>query len=188
MSKQRQDFINKYAKDVILSTKNTGLFPSVTMAQFIIESANSKGESGKGITVLKANNAFGIKADKNWKGAKMQFNTPKDGKPISYFRVYPTILDSLIDRNKFLKQNKRYTKSGVFDARTPFDQIDAIHRGKYSESPTYNQALKKIVSAYNLEKLDGIKIKQRPNNNGLLFLVLFATTIIILDNKKALKL
>lgn len=165
MSKEREQFIQKNSNDVIRATAGTGIFPSVKMAQYIIESANNKGESGKGITMLKANNGFGIKADKNWKGRKMAFNTPKDGKPVSYFRVYSYPIDSIRDHTKFLQQNKRYAKA--LKATNPFEQVDEIAKAGYSESPTYAAALKKIITAYNLTKLDGMKAKP-PTNNLLL--------------------
>lgn len=156
MSKDRDIFIKKYANDVINATKGTGIFPSVKMAQFIIESSNSKGQSGQGITMVKANNGFGIKADKSWKGIKMVFNTPKDGKPVSVFRVYSTPYDSIVDHTKFLQSMPRYTKAGVFTAKSPEAQVDAIAKAGYSESPTYATAIKKMISAYNLKALDSM--------------------------------
>ena len=184
MSKEREQFINKYSNDVIKATQGTGLFPSVKMAQFIIESANSKGQAGQGITFLKANNGFGIKADKNWKGAKMAFNTPKDGKPISYFRVYATPLDSIKDHTQFMLNNKRYTTHGVFKATSPEAQIDALAAAGYSESPTYAKALKAMVNAYNLKKLDNkAPTIDKANNTAILFFLLAAAAVFYIDKK-----
>lgn len=170
MSKDREQFIKKYANDVIKAVEGTPIFPSVKMAQFIIESANNKGESGKGITFVKANNGFGIKADKNWTGPKMSFNTPKDGKPVSFFRVYSSPIDSIKDHTAFLQKNKRYSK--VFTAKTPEEQVKAIFEAGYSESPTYDKALLSLINAYNLKSLD----KQKPttDNSGIVTLLLLA--------------
>lgn len=181
MSKDREDFINKYANDVIRATQGTGILPSVTMAQFIIESANSKGESGKGITFVKANNGFGIKADKNYKGEKMAFNTPKDGKPISYFRVYAAPIDSIKDHTNFLLQNKRYINAGLLKATTPEQQTAALQKAGYSESPTYNLALNKLISAYNLQRLDGKK-PSADNSNLLGLGILLISSYLIYKN------
>lgn len=185
MSKQREEFIKKNANDVIRATAGTPIFPSVKMAQYIIESANSKGESGQGITMLKANNGFGIKADKNWKGIKMAFNTPKDGKPISYFRVYASPIDSIKDHTTFMLVNKRYRKA--LQARTPEEQIDELAKAGYSESPTYATALKKIVSAYNLKALDGAKAKAPTQTNKNLFIagaLLLGTALLFQEDIK----
>lgn len=151
----RDQFIDKYKQDVIDATCGTGVFPSVTMAQMIIESGDSNGISGNGITFVKANNAFGIKKGIGWTGQTAVFNTPKDGKPVSEFRVYPTIKDSIIDHTKFLQNNSRYEKAGLFTAKTPEEQIQALVKAKYSESSTYGNTLNTIISAYNLKKLDG---------------------------------
>jgi len=161
MSKAREEFINKYKQDVINATAGTGILPSVKMAQFLIEAADNKGNPGKGITMVKANNGFGIKADKNYKGRKLAFNTPKDGKPVNYFRVYNNVADSIKDHTNFLLKNKRYTKHGVFKARNYKEQTQALQNAGYSESPTYNIALNKIIEAYKLDKLD----KQKPTKS-----------------------
>ncbi len=154
-------FISKNANDVIQSVKGTGYFASLKMAQMIIESSgkdeNGKFGIGKGLAVRKANNYFGIKADKNWKGKKVALSTPRDGKPVSFFRVYPNGLDSLKDHTQFLLNNSRYKKNGVFNAKTPQEQAEALQRAGYSESPTYSKALIGIIKAYNLEQLDGKK-------------------------------
>lgn len=158
MSKETIDFINKHADAVIKSVEGTGLFPSLKMAQMIIESSgkdeNGKFGIGKGTAVRKANNYFGIKADKGWTGRKVQLNTPKDGNPVSLFRVYDTALDSLKDHTRFLLQNPRYKNNGVFTAKTPQAQANALQRAKYSESATYDKTLIGLIKAYNLEQLD----------------------------------
>lgn len=161
MSKEVEDFIKKNAGDVIRSVKGTGIFPSLKMAQMIIESSgkDEKGKFGigKGLAVRKASNYFGIKADKSWKGKKVALSTPKDGKPVSLFRVYNTPLDSLKDHSAFLLQNSRYKKNGVFAAKNPVDQAEALQRSGYSESPTYSKALIGLIKAYKLTDLDNAK-------------------------------
>lgn len=161
MSKETEYFISKHAADVIRSVQGSGFFPSLKMAQMIIESSgkdeHGKFGIGKGMAVRKANNYFGIKADKRWKGKSVALNTPKDGKPVSLFRVYPSALDSLKDHTQFLQQNARYKNHGVFAAKTPQAQSEALQKAGYSESPTYGKALMAIVKAYHLEKLDGKK-------------------------------
>lgn len=161
MSKEVEDFIKRNAADVIRSVQKTSLFPSVKMAQMIIESsgkdANGKFGIGKGLAVRKANNYFGIKADRRWQGKKVALSTPRDGKPISYFRVYPTALDSMKDHTNFLLVNSRYKAHGVFTSANPFIQVEALQRAGYSESPNYSKALRGLINAYNLTALDNKK-------------------------------
>lgn len=151
-------FVQKYANDVIKAVAGTGLYPSLTMAQMIIESSgndeNGKFGIGKGLATRKANNYFGIKADSSWKGPSVTLSTPRDGKPVSKFRVYGSALSSIKDHTRFLLQNSRYKSAGVFSAKTPQQQAQALQKAGYSESPTYSRALIGLIKAYHLEDLD----------------------------------
>ena len=139
MSKETIDFINKNANDVIRSVQGTGIFPSIKMAQMIIESsgkdAKGKFTIGQGLAVRKANNYFGIKADKNWKGKAVALSTPKDGKSVNLFRVYPSALDSLKDHTQFLLKNSRYKTSGVFNRQKSASTSTSLTKFKVLRKP-----------------------------------------------------
>jgi len=152
MSKQT-DFIEKYGDSVKRAVAGTKLFASVKMAQMIIESG-----WGKDLTVRKGNNFFGIKKGYNWKGETMTLNTPKDGKPVSVFRKYKNAEESIKDHSNFLIKNKRYTTAGVFNAKTPEEQIKAIAKGGYAESKNYANTIIKLINDNNLKKLDRAEI------------------------------
>lgn len=152
----RQEFIQNHTNDVLAATKGTGLFPSVVMAQMIIESADSNGVAGNGITATQANNYFGIKADSSWTGKKMAFSTPKDGQPTNYFRVYQSPVDSIADHTKFLQVNSRYPAAGVFSSATPEEQIKAIAKAGYAEAPNYAQSIIDLINSNNLKSLDSM--------------------------------
>jgi flagellum-specific peptidoglycan hydrolase FlgJ len=156
MNADRLKFISDHKNDVINGVSGSGLFPSVTMAQMILESSNSMGQAGQGVTAVKANNYFGIKASSNWNGQTMSFNTPNDSNPVSLFRVYPSVKDSVADHTKFLEVNSRYANAGVFSAKTPEDQAYALAKAGYSEKPypQYADALISLINTYNLKELD----------------------------------
>ena len=125
---QRAEYITKFTQAVVNAAKGTGLFPSLFMAQAILESGNGQSSLAK-----KYNNHFGIKASKGWKGKVVDMKTRevfngnevfiKDG-----FRWYTNPLDSFKDRVDFLKKNLRYAKYGVFTAKSPEEQADALQR------------------------------------------------------------
>jgi mannosyl-glycoprotein endo-beta-N-acetylglucosaminidase/stage II sporulation protein P len=148
MSKQ-SEFISKHKQDVINATEGTGLFPSVKMAQMILESG-----WGETAPVKYANNYFGIKADPSWKGEKVELGTPKDAKKKNYFRKYASALDSIKDHSTFLIGNKRYENAGVFNAKTPEEQIDAIANAGYAEAKNYAATVKSVINSNNLKQLD----------------------------------
>ena len=154
------DFINKHKEDVIQATKGTKLFPSVKMAQMIIESGWGKSANAK-----LANNYFGIKKGTGWKGQTIVLNTPKDGKPVSTFRKYATVLDSIKDHSDFLIKNKRYEKNGVFAATTPEQQVHAIFKAGYAEGVKYETNLNNLIRQYNLKDLDKASLTVVKKNN-----------------------
>lgn len=150
----RSQFIQKYAKMVKDAAKNTGLFPSVFMAQAILESNN--GNSG---LTKKANNFFGIKASKSWTGEIYTAKTKEyvNGKEVyvnADFRKYSTPFLSFLDRVMFLIENKRYTNAGVFMAATPEQQAQALQKAGYATDPNYSNLLIKLIEQNDLKKLD----------------------------------
>lgn len=145
----QETFIAQYKEPVIQATMGSGLFPSVKMAQMILESG-----WGKGYAVEKANNYFGIKADSSWKGDKIALPTPKDANKVSYFRKYNSVKDSIKDHSDFLKKQPRYAKAGLFNARNYSQQIDSLVKGGYAESKDYANTLNSIITKYKLKDLD----------------------------------
>jgi flagellum-specific peptidoglycan hydrolase FlgJ len=155
----RQDYIRKFTRAAIDSTKGTKLFPSLVMAQAILESSNKYGVAGASVLASQFNNHFGIKADSRWKGKKVNLSTREvyDGKDViigDYFRVYENAEQSFKDRNTFLSQNPRYRNAGVFNAPTPEAQAQALQRAGYATDPNYAQLLTLIIKSYDLKKLD----------------------------------
>ncbi|HTE28944.1 MAG TPA: glucosaminidase domain-containing protein, partial [Chryseolinea sp.] len=70
------------------------------------------------------------------------------------FRAYETDLDSFQDRVRFLKQNKRYKSHGVFEAKTPAAQAQALQEAGYATDPHYAQKLIQLMDKHNLYTLD----------------------------------
>lgn len=161
---QRAEYIQKYTQAVVNAAKGTGLFPSLFMAQAILESGN-----GQSSLARKYNNHFGIKASKGWKGKVVDMKTRevfngqdvyiKDG-----FRWYNDPWDSFRDRVAFLKKNKTYANHGVFTAKTPEEQADALQRAGYATAPNYASVLKKMIRDYNLKALDSMDIKKKESS------------------------
>ena len=156
----RLDYIKKFSQMVVNAAKGTGLFPSLFMAQAILESGN-----GQSYLALRHNNHFGIKATQSWKGKVVNVSTRevyngqttyiKDG-----FRAYNYPEQSFRDRVKFLKENQRYTTFGVFTAKSPEEQADALQRAGYATDPNYAKMLKSIINTYNLKSLDEMASKK----------------------------
>ncbi len=139
--------------------KSTGLFPSVMMAQAILESSDKYGIPGNSVLARKYNNHFGIKADKSWQGKKVNLKTREvleGGEVIiaDYFRVYDDPARSFTDRVRFLQKNKRYAKARVFLSPSPDAQAEALQAAGYATDPQYAAILKRLISKCKLNGLD----------------------------------
>lgn len=144
------DIFGPYAK----ATKSTGLFPSVAMAQAILESGN-----GNSSLTREAFNLFGIKADSSWTGPFVTKQTREviDGKTVyvnAKFRAYENPGESFVDRGNFLRQFSRYRNAGVFTAPTPEAQAIALQNAGYATDPVYAELLIKLINQNNLKKFD----------------------------------
>lgn len=152
MTESQKKFIDKVYSS--LPSDMGGLFPSVLIAQAILESG-----WGKSTLASKYNNLFGIKASATWTGKVVNLKTNEifDGVETtvtSGFRVYDTWKQSISDRNKFLRENPRYTKAGVFTATDPLAQIQALKTAGYATAENYVSSLWNIVQLYDLQQYD----------------------------------
>jgi flagellum-specific peptidoglycan hydrolase FlgJ len=164
MNQSRVDFIRKFKEAIIVACKGTGLFPSLMMAQAILESTGKVGEeykAGESKLTRECNNFFGIKDSPTdeWHGLSKKYITREVIKGVEkmipdYFRYYKTPLECFQDRNNFLKRNIRYTKAGVFSAVTPQEQAKALQKAGYATDPNYSAMLIDLIRNYGLEKLD----------------------------------
>ena len=157
----RPEYIRKFTSTVLLVTSGTGLFPSVMMAQALLESSDSNGIPGNSVLARIYHNHFGIKANKSWKGKSIALKTREviDGKTKTIkdsFRIYDEPLRSFADRVQFLKENKRYSNAGVFKAFTPAEQADALQAAGYATDPLYASLLKQLIDKHRLTDLDGM--------------------------------
>jgi len=148
------NFITLINKKAIDSCVNTRLFPSLMIAQVILES-----NWGKSLLSKLHHNYFGIKANPIWTGEKVTYTTTEyvKGKPVKIpqnFRAYPSIDAGFADRVNFLHVNKRYTTSGVFKAKSPEQQAEAFLKAGYATDPNYPGKLTALISKYKLKQYD----------------------------------
>ncbi|MGZ3983425.1 MAG: glycoside hydrolase family 73 protein [Mucilaginibacter sp.] len=153
-----QAFAQTIAADAVHSCVNTGVFPSVVIAQAIEESGSGSSK------LAKYNNLFGHKAGRTWLGRKIQMVAGG-----SFWRVYDSIAQAITAHTRILKN-----KAGVIKASTPFAQALALQKAGYNTGPDreqYAQKLARIIKSYNLQQYDTqlINIEKSINKNGLAF-------------------
>lgn len=165
-SAEKKAFIEKMW-NAIKGLDLNGLFASVLIAQAALESNWGTSDLSR-----KYNNYFGIKKH-NWKGKTATFWTTevKNGQKVrvqAEFRAYDTLAEGIADRNNFLRQNKRYALNGVFDAKTPQEQVQALKNAGYATATNYVSAIMSTINANNLTEYDNLKKKTRQHSNVIL--------------------
>src|SRR3989304_655967 len=135
MSYTRDEFTKKYSSFIAKAVKGTGILVGTVLAQAILESQGKEGsvyKVGASKLAKEANNYFGIKCH-GWSGEKYNIDTteytPSGQKYVSKsscFRAYSNVEDSIKDYVKFLKENERYERAGVFKATTVRKQAEAL--------------------------------------------------------------
>ena len=152
-------FLNTATRQAQKVAKKYGLYPSVMIAQAIVES--NWGQSGLAVN---ANNLFGMKADDSWPGATYSAKTreeDKNGKSYyvtAKFRKYNTYQESFDDNGKKLRlgvswQPDRYQGTWLENASSYTDATKAL-TGTYATANNYNTILNSRITAYNLTQYD----------------------------------
>lgn len=152
-----------------------GLFPSVLIAQAALESGWGQSE-----LATKYNNLFGVKKGSSWTGRTVNLPTREVINGVSQtvradFRVYPSWMASIADRNKLLLTLKRY--ANVRSAATPQAQIEALKAAGYATGENYVSSLMNTINANSLTRYDELK-KKIMNNKTLSTIMIVAGAII----------
>ena len=154
----RQDFVKKYSSFINDQVKGTGIFSGTLISQAILESSGNYNTGGNWLVggsklSQQANNFFGIKADKSWKGQKYNIKTGEytsSGSAYTIkddFRKYNSVEDSIKDYINFLKTNPRYTQGGVFLATNVKDQAERLKKSGYATAPNYSDMVNSVYES-----------------------------------------
>lgn len=139
-------YIEKYSAVAVAEMQRTGVPASITLAQGIIESG-----SGQSTLATEANNHFGIKCHRDWKGRTI---LKDDDAANECFRAYDSPEESFRDHSDFLRYNDRY--KALFDLK-PTDYkawARGLKKAGYATDPDYASKLIKVIDEYSLDKYD----------------------------------
>lgn len=153
----KEEFIENIEEISINEYRRSGVLPSITISQAIIES-----NWGQSKLTKSANNLFGIKSNGNWKGPSVSFNTGENYNDIvkARFRKYKSWEESIVDHTDFLLDNSRYKKAGIFKSRDYKVQAQALEDGGYATSQNkngekiYAEKLINVIEKYQLYNID----------------------------------
>ncbi len=141
-----EEYIEKYKDIAIKKMKEYGIPASITLAQGILESG-----SGNSKLALKANNHFGIKCHKDWKGKTFYMD---DDEEHECFRKYSKAEDSYRDHSLFLTQRGRYSFLFDYDVTDYKKWAYGLKKAGYATNPKYPQLLIGLIERYDLSQYD----------------------------------
>ena len=139
-------YVKKYAP---AATKNMRFFKipaSITLAQRILESGY-----GEGTLAKKANNHFGIKCHKEWKGKSI---THDDDEKDECFRSYKNPLRSYRDHSLFLVDRDRYSSLFTLNRKDYKGWAVGLKAAGYATDPKYADKLISLIERFNLTRFD----------------------------------
>ena len=155
--------------ELVHSTDKSGILPSVTTAQMILES----GYCGTDLA-LNANNCFGMKEslsgntwpNSTWNGKDVYLKKTQedDGHGNLYtivanFRKYPCVEDSILDHSAYLlgaKNGNKLRYAGLTDCTDYRQAIQLIKNGGYATDTKYVDKICSIIERYDLAKYDPV--------------------------------
>lgn len=142
----REAYIEKYSALAISEMERSGVPASITLAQGLLE-------SGAGLSRLAtvANNHFGIKCGKAWKGPSIKAD---DDAPQECFRSYSKAENSFKDHSDFLRYYDRYKFLFDLELTDYKGWCYGLKQAGYATDPNYAPKLIKLIEDYDLTRFD----------------------------------
>lgn len=138
-----QRYINEHKKLAMAEQKRTGVPAAIKLGQGILETA-----AGTSELKLNANNHFGIKCKKEWRGETYQYT---DDAPNECFRKYKCTEDSYRDHSDYLRTGTRYAALFTLPVTDYAGWATGLKRCGYATNPRYTQQLIRIIEDFKLQ-------------------------------------
>lgn len=139
-------YIERYANIALQNQRQYGIPASITLAQGLLESG-----AGRSRLATQANNHFGIKCHRSWRGSRTFHN---DDLPNECFRAYDRAEDSFKDHGQFLQQ-RRYRSLFSLKPDDYKSWARGLQQAGYATDRGYANKLIKIIEDYQLYLIDG---------------------------------
>tara|TARA_B100000686_G_scaffold355183_1_gene470768 strand:- start:5700 stop:6461 length:762 start_codon:yes stop_codon:yes gene_type:complete len=152
------EYIKKYSSIAKEEMKKFKIPASITLAQGILESG-----SGYGSLALRANNHFGIKCHKGWKGKRIYHDDDKKGE---CFRVYKNPKRSFRDHSRFLTDRDRYKFLFEYKITNYKAWAKGLKKAGYATDPKYPKKLIEIIERYELYRFDKKRFSKKKDNKS----------------------
>lgn len=149
-----QAFIQLVANHARKTYLNDRLFPSIIIAQAILESGWGEKVPVDPATGTSSYNLFGIKGVGPAGSVTIESKEVENGKTVirtSQFRAYENYQQSMEDHAQFLRKP---AYKNVLAATTPAQAAQALEEAGYATDPAYAEKLTRLIQTYNLTQYD----------------------------------
>ena len=157
IAKRVELYVNTYAEVAQQEMKSYDIPASITLAQGILESG-----MGNSRLAIQANNHFGIKCHKEWKGKRIYHDDDKKGE---CFRAYNDPRTSYRDHSLFLTRRSRYDFLFDYKKNDYKSWAKGLKKAGYATDPKYPYKLISLIERYRLDRYD---LKKRKAKNDQL--------------------
>lgn len=151
---ETQAFIDLVAGSARQTFLTHRIFPSITIAQAILESGWGNKVPADPVTGRSSYNLFGIKGTGPAGSVTIASKEVENGQVVtrnSQFKAYYNFQQSIDDHADFLLQP--LYKKGV-TAASPQEAAQALEKAGYATDPQYAEKLTTLIQTYNLSKYD----------------------------------
>ncbi len=140
------NYVNTFSATAQSNMREYGIPASIILAQGILESG-----AGRGRLALEANNHFGIKCHKEWKGETIKHD---DDAAQECFRKYKHASESYRDHGLFLTSRSWYNPLFKLDKGDYKGWAKGLKKSGYATDPKYPDKLISIIQRYELYNFD----------------------------------
>ena len=139
-------YIKKFAPAAVKNMRFYKIPASITLAQGVLESGH-----GESTLAKKANNHFGIKCHKGWKGRSIRLDDDEEDECI---RSYKNPLKSYRDHSLFLVDRDRYNALFELKRKDYKGWAKGLKAAGYATDPKYAEKLISLIERFNLTRFD----------------------------------
>ena len=139
-------YIKKFAPAAVKNMRFYKIPASITLAQGVLESGY-----GESTLAKKANNHFGIKCHKEWRGRSIRHD---DDEEDECFRSYKNPLKSYRDHSLFLVDRNRYNSLFKLKRKDYKGWAKGLKAAGYATDPKYAEKLISLIERFNLTRFD----------------------------------
>lgn len=158
-STPQEAYIDTYAPTAVDEMYRSGIPASITLAQGLLES-----RAGQSELAMYANNHFGIKCHRDWKGEKTHRD---DDKKHECFRKYRKAAESYRDHSDFIRYRDRYKFLFDYELTDYKSWAYGLKKAGYATDNAYADKLIALIERYNLQRFDTMKPGDLPGEKPL---------------------